>query len=171
MGMDTPIVILDGGRRTPRADILVNNSSPGLFSRFSTTQLGGMAVASTLEHTAVDSSLIGHVVMGMAQHTHRDSIYAAQGMRWRGGLGDDVPALTVARICGSGAEAIAVGSEMMLAGVRHDRERPFTVAVRACRARSLSIIIVAVLWGPPFRNMVPSTFISSRQEVIYRTRS
>ena len=127
MGMDTPIVILDGGRRTPRADILVNNSSPGLFSRFSATQLGGMAVASALEQTDIDPGLIGHVVMGMAQHTHRDSIYAAQGMRWRGGLGDDVPALTVARICGSGAEAIAVGSEMMLAGVRHDRERPFTV--------------------------------------------
>ena len=35
------------------------------------------------------------------------------------------PALTVARICGSGAEAIAVGSEIILAGMRHDRERPF----------------------------------------------
>jgi acetyl-CoA acetyltransferase family protein len=38
-----------------------------------------------------------------------------------------VPALTVARICGSGAEAVAVGAEMMLAGIRHDRERPFIV--------------------------------------------
>jgi acetyl-CoA acetyltransferase family protein len=63
----------------------------------------------------------------MAQHSHRDSIYAAQGMRWRGGLGNDVPALTVARICGSGAEAVAVGAEMILAGVRHDEARPFTV--------------------------------------------
>ncbi len=112
MGMDKPVVIIDGGRRTPRADMLVNNSSPGLFSRFSATQLGGLAVASALEHTDVDPSLIGHVVMGMANHTHRDSIYAAQGMRWRGGLGDDVPALTVARICGSGAEAIAVDTEI-----------------------------------------------------------
>jgi len=127
MGKDTSIVILDGARRTPRADILINNREPGLFSRFTTTHLGGMAVASALEHTSVDKSLIGHVVMGMATHSHRDSIYAAQGMRWRGGLADDVPALTVARICGSGAEAVAVGAEMMLAGVRHDRERPFTV--------------------------------------------
>ena len=80
--MDTPIVILDGGRRTPRADMLVDNTSPGLFSHLSTTQLGGMAVAAALENTEVDPALIGHVVMGMAQHTHRDSIYAAQGMRW-----------------------------------------------------------------------------------------
>jgi acetyl-CoA acetyltransferase family protein len=127
MGSDTSIVILDGGRRTPRADILINNQEPGLFSRFSTTQLGGMAIKAALENTKVDKELVGHVVMGMATHSHRDSIYAAQGMRWRGGLGDDVPALTVARICGSGAEAVAVGAEMMLAGVRHDRDRPFTV--------------------------------------------
>lgn len=127
MSKDKSIVILDGGRRTPRADILINNREPGLFSRFSTTQLGGKAIAATLENTAVDKGLIGHVVMGMAQHSHRDSIYGAQGMRWRGGLGNDVPALTVARICGSGAEAIAVGSEMILAGVRHDKDRPFIV--------------------------------------------
>jgi acetyl-CoA acetyltransferase family protein len=36
--------------------------------------------------------------------------------------------LTVARICGSGAEAVAVASEMILAGVRHDEARPFIVA-------------------------------------------
>lgn len=119
------IMILDGGRRLPRADMLVNNREPGLFSRFSTTQLGGMALEAALAHTELDPSLVGHVVMGMAQHSHRDSIYAAQGMRWRAGLGNDVPALTVARICGSGAEAVAVGAEIALAGLRHDVERPF----------------------------------------------
>lgn len=127
MAKDTSIVILDGGKRTPRADILVDNKSPGLFSTFSTTQLGGIAIKAALEHTRVEKSLIGHVVMGMAQHSHRDSIYGAQGMRWRGGLASDVPALTVARICGSGAEALAVGAEIMLAGLRFDEARPFTV--------------------------------------------
>lgn len=123
-----PIVILAGARRLPRADILVDNKRPGLFSRFSTTQLGGFAVAATLANTKVDPKKIGHVVMGMAQHSHRDSIYGAQGMRARGGLPNDVPALTVARICGSGAEALAVASEMATAGLRHDPERPFYVA-------------------------------------------
>jgi len=127
MGKDKSIVILDGARRTPRADILANNQEPGLFSRFTATQLGGMAIQATLTNTRVDPAKIGHVVMGMAQHANRDSIYGAQGMRWRGGLGNDVPALTVARICGSGAEAVAVGSEIMLAGLRHDAERPFMV--------------------------------------------
>jgi acetyl-CoA acetyltransferase family protein len=127
MGNDTSMVILDGGRRTPRADILIRNQEPGLFSNLTATQLGGLAIKATLANTPVDPGLIGHVVMGMAQHANRDSIYGAQGMRWRGGLGQDVPALTVARICGSGAEAVAVGSEIILAGVRHDRARPFMV--------------------------------------------
>jgi acetyl-CoA acetyltransferase family protein len=127
MAKKKSIVILDGGRRLPRADILYNNKMPGLFARFTTTQLGGMAVKATLEHTKIDPNLIGHVIMGMAAHSHRDSIYGAQGMRWRGGLDHDVPSLTVARICGSGAEAISVASEMALAGLRHDKKRPFYV--------------------------------------------
>jgi acetyl-CoA acetyltransferase family protein len=86
-----------------------------------------MAIKATLDHTKIDRKLVGHVVMGMAQHSHRDSIYGAKGMAWRGGLDASVPALTVARICGSGAEAMAVGTEMILAGVRHDEERPFVV--------------------------------------------
>ena len=121
------IVILEGGRRTPRADILVDNKEAGLFSRFTTTQLGGLAIRATLDATKVDPGLVGHVVMGMAQHSHRDSIYGAKGMAHRGGLPADVPALTVARICGSGAEAVAVGAELILAGVRHDPDRPFVV--------------------------------------------
>lgn len=127
MGKETSIVIVDGARRTPRADILINNQEPGLFSRYTATQLGGMAIKETLNNTKIDKGLIGHCVMGMAQHAHRDSIYGAQGMAWRGGLDEDVPALTVARICGSGAEAVAVGSEIMLAGMRHDKKRPFMV--------------------------------------------
>ena len=80
------IVILDGARRTPRADMLIDNREPGLFSRYATTALGGLAIKATLENTPVDRGLIGHVIMGMASHSHRDSIYGAQGMAWRGGL-------------------------------------------------------------------------------------
>jgi acetyl-CoA acetyltransferase family protein len=129
MGQPRPgsIVILDGGKRLPRADILLNNREAGLYARFSATQLGGLAVKAALAATRVPKEKVGHVVMGMAQHSHRDSIYAAQGMRWRGGLPSSVPALTVARICGSGAEALAVGSEIILAGMRHDPDRPFVL--------------------------------------------
>jgi len=141
MGRDS-IVIVDGGRRLPRADILVQNKEPGLFSRFSATQLGGMAIQAAVARSGVPTERVGHVVMGMAQHSHRDSIYAAQGMRWRGGLPHDVPALTVARICGSGAEAVAVGAEIITAGLRHDAARPFVVVGGA-----ESMQYPFVLWG------------------------
>ena len=85
------ILILEGGRRTPRADILKGNRDAGLFARFSTTQLGGLSIRATLASSKIDKSLVGHVVMGMAQHSHRDSIYGAKGMAWRGGL-ENVPA-------------------------------------------------------------------------------
>src|SRR5690606_16589912 len=127
VAMTPSILILDGARRLPRADILHRNREPGLYAQLTATQLGGLAIRATLEATEIDKALIGHPVMGMAQHSHRDSIYAAKGMAWRGGVPEDVPALTVARICGSGAEAVAVGAEMMLAGLRHDEARPFSV--------------------------------------------
>ncbi len=47
------ILIVDGGRRLPRADILHGNREPGLFSRFSTTQLGGLAIRAALERSRV----------------------------------------------------------------------------------------------------------------------
>ncbi len=127
MSKQESILILDGGKRTPRADMLINNREPGMFSSFTTTQLGGFAIKGTLDNTSIDKELVGHVVMGMAQHSHRDSIYGAKGMAWRGGLGNTVPALTVARICGSGAESIAVGADMIASGLRHDKKRPFIV--------------------------------------------
>jgi acetyl-CoA acetyltransferase family protein len=66
--------------------------------------------------------------MGGSKHRQFEGHGKAEhGMAWRGGLAASVPALTVARICGSGAEAIAVGAEIILAGLRHDRERPFMV--------------------------------------------
>jgi hypothetical protein len=78
-------------RRTPRADIRENNRAPGFFSRFSTTQLGGMAIGVTLEYTGADRSLVGHVVMGMAAHSHRDLICGAQGMRCAAASGATCP--------------------------------------------------------------------------------
>ena len=60
-----PIFILDGAQRTPRADILINNKKPGLFSNLTTTQLGGLAIRKTLEKTEINNDHVGHVIMGI----------------------------------------------------------------------------------------------------------
>ncbi len=57
------IFILDGGRRLPRADILHNNKGPGLFTRFTTTQLGGMAVDRILGGCVKNDEHLLHVTV------------------------------------------------------------------------------------------------------------
>jgi len=125
--VETPLVILDGARRLPRADILHLNREPGRFSSFSANQLGGMAIAAALEHSRVSPELIGHVIMGQALESHRDSIYGARMMALEAGIPKAVPALTVRRLCGSGAQAIVNACHHLLLG-DHDPARPFLVA-------------------------------------------
>jgi acetyl-CoA acetyltransferase family protein len=72
-------------------------------------------------------------------------------MRWRGGLPHDVPALTVARICGSGAEAVVVGAELIGAGLRTDPDRPFLVVGGA-----ESMQYPFTLWGQRGRKIGPA---------------
>ncbi len=127
MLQEDPVVILDGGKRTPRADILVKNKFPGLFHRYTSNQLGAHAIKAAVETTGVDVDTIGHVVMGNALESHRDGIYAARGMALDAGLPREIPALTVRRICGSGAQAIVNGAHQVLLG-DHDKGRPLIVA-------------------------------------------
>ena len=122
---EDPIVILDGGRRTPRADILVDNKKPGLFHRYTSNQLGGIAIKAAVEGK-INPDDIGHVVMGNALESHRDGIYGARGMALAAGLPDEIPALTVRRICGSGAQAIVSGAYTALLG-DHAPNRPLVV--------------------------------------------
>ena len=68
------IVILDGGRRLPRADILHNNKAPGLFTRFTTTQLGGLAIKAALQHTAIDPKLIGGFIVSTEKVRYDSSL-------------------------------------------------------------------------------------------------
>ncbi|MCB1050634.1 MAG: thiolase family protein [Acidobacteria bacterium] len=124
---EDPLVILDGGRRTPRADILHENKRPGKFASLSTNQLGGIAIKATLEHSGVSPDQIGHVIMAQALESHRDSIYAARIMALEAGIPKEVPALTVRRLCGSGAQAIVNACHQLLLE-DHLPGRPYLVA-------------------------------------------
>ncbi len=123
MGKDNSIVILEGARRTPRADILIDNKKPGLFCA---SRPPSSAVWPSRRSSQTLPSIRGS--SAMSSWVWRSRVTAIpfterRRMRPRGGLGQDVPALTVARIRGSGAEAVTVGAEMMLAGLRHDEAR------------------------------------------------
>ncbi len=78
------------------------------------TELGAVVVRGVLGRTPVDPAKIGTVVMGNVIQAGNKMNPARQAAVY-GGLPVDVPAMTVNRVCGSGAQAIvSAGQEIML---------------------------------------------------------
>lgn len=82
------------------------------------TDLGAVAIRETLRRTGLDPARVGAVVMGnVIQAGNR--MNPARQASIGGGLPVEVPALTVNRVCGSGAQAIVSAADDILLG-RHD---------------------------------------------------
>jgi acetyl-CoA acetyltransferase family protein len=87
----------------------------GTLKDFSATDLGVFAAKGALERSGVPADAVGHVVFGNALQTSADAIYLARHVGLKAGLGIDVPAITLNRLCGSGFQAIVTGAmEIML---------------------------------------------------------
>ncbi|MDX1675291.1 MAG: acetyl-CoA C-acyltransferase, partial [Longimicrobiales bacterium] len=108
-GQDTGIVFLSG-RRTPFGTF------GGTLKDHTATELGAVASRSALEEAGVDPAEIGHVVFGNAQQTSADAIYLARHVGLQAGLPEEVPALTINRLCGSGFQAIVSAAQEILLG-------------------------------------------------------
>ena len=79
------------------------------------TELGAIAVRETLRRAGLDAAKVGTVVMGnvvQAGNRMNPARQAAIG----GGLPVEVPAMTVNRVCGSGAQAILTVAQEIAAG-------------------------------------------------------
>ncbi|SFK52500.1 acetyl-CoA C-acetyltransferase [Sphingomonas sp. NFR04] len=89
----------------------------GSLKEVPATELGAAVVCETLRRTALDPARVGAVVLGnviQAGNRMNPARQAAIG----GGLPVAVPALTVNRVCGSGAQAIVSAADDILLG-RH----------------------------------------------------
>jgi acetyl-CoA C-acetyltransferase len=87
----------------------------GALKSVPATELGAIAIAETLRRAGIDGGAIGTVVMGnviQAGNRMNPARQAAIG----GGLPVTVPALTVNRVCGSGAQAILTAALEIAAG-------------------------------------------------------
>ncbi|WP_454915567.1 thiolase family protein [Xanthobacter sediminis] len=79
------------------------------------TDLGAAAIRETLRRAGLDPAQIGSVVMGnVIQAGNR--MNPARQAAIHGGLPVEVPAFTVNRVCGSGAQAIVSAAQEILAG-------------------------------------------------------
>ncbi len=87
----------------------------GALAPLRAVDLGGVAIREALERSSVapdriDYTIMGHVLQaGQGQITARQAAIAA-------GIGIDVPALTVNKVCPSGLAAIAIADQMIRAG-------------------------------------------------------
>lgn len=77
--------------------------------------LGALVIKEALEKAGVDGSKVDEVVMGnvlqagLGQNTARQATLKA-------GLPDEVPAMTINKVCGSGLRAVSLACQMILAG-------------------------------------------------------
>jgi acetyl-CoA acyltransferase 2 len=103
------IVIVDGAR-TPMAEY------NGHFSDISAIDLAVVAAKEALTRSGFEPGEMDHVVVGNALQTSGDAIYGARHVGLKAGVPNQVPALTVNRLCGSGIQSIISAAEQIELG-------------------------------------------------------
>ena len=105
--MTTSVIV--AGARTPIGKLM------GSLKDFSASDLGAVAIAGALAKANLEASAVEYVIMGQVltagagQMPARQSAVAA-------GIGWDVPALTINKMCLSGIDAIALADQLIRAG-------------------------------------------------------
>jgi acetyl-CoA acyltransferase 2 len=103
-------VVVVAGARTPMARYT------GAFSDVSAIDLGAHASKAAIQRSRVDPAEFDHVIFGNVLQTSADAIYGARHVGLKAGLKNEVPAVTVNRLCGSGIEALVQGAQRLLLG-------------------------------------------------------
>lgn len=86
----------------------------GTLRDLTATDLGVLSGRAAMQAAGVEPSDVEHVVYGNALQTSSDAIYLARHVGLRAGVPQEVPALTLNRLCGSGFQAIATGAQQIL---------------------------------------------------------
>ena len=103
-------VFVVGGARTPMTDYT------GSLKDVSALELGAIAARGAFAKTGVKPEWIEHAVFGNVLQTSSDAIYGARHVALKAGVPQEVPALTVHRLCGSGIQAAVSGAQMIQLG-------------------------------------------------------
>ena len=87
----------------------------GSLKTISAPELGAAVVRETLKRSGLDAAAIGSVVMGNVIQAG-NKMNPARQASIGGGMPVSVPAMTVNRVCGSGAQAIVTAAQQIAAG-------------------------------------------------------
>ena len=110
-------VVIIGGARTPFCEWVGGKRGDGkpggLLKGYSALKLGEIAIKGALEKTNTSPEDVDHVVMGYALQTCGQAIFGARHAGLGAGIPQEVPMLTVSRICGSGVQSIVNAAQMI----------------------------------------------------------
>ena len=101
--------VIVAGARTPMGRLL------GSLKGFSAADLGGVAIKGALDRAGVSPEQVDYVIMGHVLQAGTGQITARQAAV-KAGIGMDVPALTINKVCLSGLDAIALADQLIRAG-------------------------------------------------------
>ena len=102
-------IVIAGAARTPMG------AFQGDFAPLSAPQLGGAAIAAALANAGTGAESVDELIMGcvlpagVGQAPARQAGFAA-------GLGEDVPASTLNKVCGSGMKTVMMAHDLVRAG-------------------------------------------------------
>ena len=112
--------VVVGGARTPFCEWLGGKRGDGgpggRLASVSAEQLGTVAIKGAMKKTGTDPTSVEHVVMGHALQTSGQAIFGARHAGLRSGIPEEVPMLTLNRLCGSGAQSIITATQMIMLG-------------------------------------------------------
>ena len=101
--------VIVAGARTPMGRLL------GSLKGLSAADLGGIAIKAALERSGVTPDQVDYVIMGQVLQAGTGQITARQAAV-KVGIGMEVPALTINKVCLSGLDAIALADQLIRAG-------------------------------------------------------
>lgn len=79
-------------------------------------KLGAIVATEAMKRAGIDKDRIGHVVFGNVIPTGPRDAYLARVAAMEAGIPQDVPAMTVNRLCGSGVQAIVSAAQNIMLG-------------------------------------------------------
>src|ERR1700719_368743 len=101
--------VIVAGARTPIGKF------GGAFKDVPAVTLGGHAIRAALERSGVDGKDVDYVIMGQVLQAGAGQITARQAAI-EGGVPQEVPAITINKVCLSGLNAIALADQLIRAG-------------------------------------------------------
>ena len=107
--MTERIPVIVAAARTPTGKFLSNLAS------FTAPQLGAIAIKEAVRRSGVAPEVIDEVIMGNVVAAGVGQAPARQAALYAG-LPDDIPALTINKVCGSGLKAVMLAAQAIRAG-------------------------------------------------------